>query len=207
MNRRLHRIAGLLLGLSVVCLLVVTVPIQVWPAPRPGDSYVFSPPRFSAIWAQRTLTPALVVTANALVALGLGALFERDSDAMSRLQGAFALAAVFGTAVCVLGTLLVTTAGPNDIGSELTGFLVWALAFLLAVAGLVGWGAGYLRSGNRRLGAALAGPPLLTGGLIGLSLAGFGFPAGGQLVLVVPTSAMALAVGYDLWADADTGGT
>ncbi|WP_336338389.1 hypothetical protein [Haloarcula brevis] len=207
MNRRLYRIAGLLLGLSVACLLVAVVPLQFWPAPRPGDSYVFSPPRFSAIWAQRTLIPALVVTANVFVTLGLGALFRRDSDAMSRLQGAFALAALFGTGVCVLGTLLVTTAGPNDLGSELTGILVWALASLLAAAGLLGWGLGYLQSGNRRLGAALAGPPLLAAGLIAVSLAGVALPVGGRLALVVPASAMALAVGSDLWVgtDADEG--
>ncbi|AUG49376.1 hypothetical protein BVU17_17140 [Haloarcula taiwanensis] len=120
---------------------------------------------------------------------------------MSRLQGAFALAALFGTGACLLGTLLSTTAGTNDIGSELTAFLIWALAIPLIIIGLGGWGAGYLRSESAQLGAALTGPPVLAAAALGLSVAGVGFSPASRLLLIVLTSAMALVVGHDLWTD------
>ncbi len=50
MWRRSYRLAGPILGLSAVCLLITAVPLELWPTPRPGDSYVFNPPAFSAIW-------------------------------------------------------------------------------------------------------------------------------------------------------------
>ncbi|WP_238378371.1 hypothetical protein [Haloarcula rubripromontorii] len=204
MSRRVYRIAGPLLGLSAVCLLITAVPLELWPTPRPGDSYVFNPPTFSAIWVQRTLRPGLIISANALVFVGLGALFRRDRDSLSRLQGAFALGALFGTGACLLGTLLFTTASTNDIGRELTALLIWALAIPLIIIGLGGWGAGYLRSESARLGAALTGPPVLAAAVLGLSVAGVGFSPAGRLLLIVPTSGMALVVGYDLWTDNST---
>ncbi|AAV44804.1 unknown (plasmid) [Haloarcula marismortui ATCC 43049] len=197
MWRRSSQIAGSLLGLSAVCLLVTTVPLELWPTPRPGDSYVFNPPPFSAIWVQQTLRPGLIIGANALLVVGLSAVLRRDSASMSRLQRAFAFGALFGTGACLLGTLLFTTAGTDDIGRELTAFLIWALAIPLILLGLIGWGAGYLRADSTRLGAALTVPPVLAVAYIGLSVAGFS-PVG-RLLLVIPTSGMALVVGYDLW--------
>jgi hypothetical protein len=197
MWRRSSQIAGSLLGLSAVCLLVTTVPLELWPTPRPGDSYVFNPPPFSAIWVQQTLRPGLIIGANALLVVGLSAVLRRDSTSMSRLQRAFAFGALFGTGACLLGTLLFTTAGTDDIGRELTAFLIWALAIPLILLGLIGWGAGYLRADSTRLGAALTVPPVLAVAYIGLSVAGFS-PVG-RLLLVIPTSGMALVVGYDLW--------
>jgi len=201
MGHRLHRVAGFVLALSAVCLLIATVPLEFWPAPRPGDSYVFDPPLFSVIWVQRTLIPVLVMSANVLALVGLSVLFRRDSASMSRLQRVFAFVTLVGTGICVLGTLLFTTAGPNAIGMELTAFLVWALSFVLIGLGLIGWGAGYLRSGKHRLGAALTGPPVVIGMYFGLSLAGIEIPSGGGLLLSTPPSIMVLAVGYDLWVD------
>lgn len=197
MWRRSSQIAGSLLGLSAVCLLVTTVPLELWPTPRPGDSYVFNPPPFSAIWVQQTLRPGLIIGANALLVVGLSAVLRRDSTSMSRLQRAFAFGALFGTGACLLGTLLFTTAGTDDIGRELTAFLIWALAIPLILLGLIGWGIGYLRADSTRLGAALTVPPVLAVAYIGLSMAGFS-PVG-RLLLVIPTSGMALVVGYDLW--------
>jgi hypothetical protein len=197
MWRRSSQIAGSLLGLSAVCLLVTTVPLELWPTPRPGDSYVFNPPPFSAIWVQQTLRPGLIIGANALLVVGLSAVLRRDSTSMSRLQRAFAFGALFGTGACLLGTLLFTTAGTDDIGRELTAFLIWALAIPFVILGLIGWGIGYLRADSTRLGAALTVPPVLAVAYIGLSVAGFS-PVG-RLLLVIPTSGMALVVGYDLW--------
>ena len=201
MWRRSYRLAGPILGLSAVCLLVTAVPLELWPTPRPGDSYVFNPPPFSAIWVQRTLRPGLVISANALLVVGLGTVLRRDSASMSRLQRAFALGALFGAGACLLGTLLFTTAGTNDIGRELTAFLIWALAIPLVILGLVGWGIGYLRADSTRLGAALTVPPVLAVAYIGLSTAGIDFSPVGRLLVVVPTSGMALVVGHDLWTD------
>jgi hypothetical protein len=201
MWRRSYRLAGPILGLSAVCLLVTAVPLELWPTPRPGDSYVFNPPPFSAIWVQRTLRPGLIMSANALLLAGLSTVLRRDSASMSRLQRAFAFGALFGTGGCLLGTLLFTTAGTNDVGRELTAFLIWALAIPFVILGLVGWGAGYLRSEDTRLGAALTVPPVLAVAYIGLSMAGVGFSFVGRLLVIIPTSGMALVVGYDLWTD------
>ncbi|MHC3381417.1 hypothetical protein [Haloarcula sp. H-GB5] len=101
----------------------------------------------------------------------------------------------------MLGTLLFTTAGTNDIGRELTALLILALAIPLIILGLVGWGAGYLRADSTRLGAALTVPPVLAVAYIGLSMAGIDFAPVGRLLLIIPTSGMALVVGYDLWSD------
>lgn len=201
MWRRSYRLAGPILGLSAVCLLITAVPLELWPTPHPGDSYVFNPPPFSAIWVQQTLRPGLIMGANALLVVGLGAVLRRDSAAMSRLQRGFAFGALFGTGGCLLGTLLFTTAGTDDIGRELTAFLIWALAIPLIILGLVGWGAGYLRADSTRLGAALTVPPVLAVAYIGLSMAGIDFSLVGRLLLVIPTSGMALVIGYDLWTD------
>ncbi|WP_230458923.1 hypothetical protein [Haloarcula sp. K1] len=187
--------------MSAVCLLITAVPLELWPTPRPGDSYVFNPPAFSAIWVQRTLRPGLIISANALLLVGLSTVLRRDSASMSRLQRAFAFGALFGTGGCVLGTLLFTTAGTNDIGREITAFLIWALAIPFVILGLVGWGIGYLRADSTRLGAALTVPPVLAVAYIGLSMAGVDFSPVGRLLLIIPTSGMALVVGYDLWTD------
>ncbi|EMA27669.1 hypothetical protein [Haloarcula japonica] len=120
---------------------------------------------------------------------------------MSRLQRVFAFSALVGAGACLLGTLLFTTAGTNDIGRELTAFLIWALAIPLILLGLVVWGTGYLRADSTRLGVALTVPPVLAVAYIGLSMAGVDFSPVGRLLLIIPTSGMALVVGYDLWTD------
>ncbi|GAA5433518.1 hypothetical protein Hjap01_03005 [Haloarcula japonica] len=201
MWRRSYRFAGPILGLGAVCLLITAVPLELWPTPRPGDSYVFNPPPFSAIWVQRTLRPRLIISANALLLIGLGTVLRRDSASMSRLQRVFAFSALVGAGACLLGTLLFTTAGTNDIGRELTAFLIWALAIPLILLGLVVWGTGYLRADSTRLGVALTVPPVLAVAYIGLSMAGVDFSPVGRLLLIIPTSGMALVVGYDLWTD------
>lgn len=201
MWRPSYRTAGPLLGLSALCLLIAAVPLAVWPEPQPGDSYVFAPPLFSAIWMQRIAQPFLTVSANVLVIVGLGALFKRDGTSLSNLRSVSGLVTVFGTSIILFGSLLVTTAGLDEIMSYVLGLLAQAIGLVLTLPGLVGWGAGYLRADNMRLGIALAGAPLLTCAYLGVSLLGVQFTPIADLLLITPTSAMALVVGYDLWAD------
>lgn len=204
MWRPSYRVAGPLLGLSVLCLLIATVPLEVWPAPRPGDSYVFTPPPFSAIWMQRTAQPILTVGANVLILVGLGALFRRDSASMSNLQSLSGIFTLLGISLYLLGSLLVTTAGPNEIMNSLFGILGRSIGLVFTLPGLVGWGVGYLRRDNMRLGITLTGTPLLTCAYLGISMYGVQFAPIDGLLLITPTSAMALVVGYDLWVDSAT---
>lgn len=201
MWRPSHRIAGPLLGLSALCLLIATVPLEVWPAPQPGDSYVFTPPAFTAIWMQRTAQPILTIGANVLILIGLGALFRRDSTSMSSLQFMSGISTLLGIGIYLLGSLLVTTAGPNEIINSLFGMLGRGIGLMLILPGLVGWGVSYLRRDNLRLGITLTGTPLLTCTYFGISMYGVQFAPIDGLLLITPTSAMALVVGYDLWVD------
>ncbi|ELY28720.1 hypothetical protein C499_07310 [Halogeometricum borinquense DSM 11551] len=150
---------------------------------------------------QRIAQPFLTVSANVLVIVGLGALFKRDGTSLSNLRSVSGLVTVFGTSIILFGSLLVTTAGLDEIMSYVLGLLAQAIGLVLTLPGLVGWGAGYLRADNMRLGIALAGAPLLTCAYLGVSLLGVQFTPIADLLLITPTSAMALVVGYDLWAD------
>lgn len=195
------RTAGPLAVLGALCLLAAMLPLEVWPAPHPGDSYVFDPATFSGVWAERVAVPVLTVAANAHVLAGLYALYRRDSTVMPRWQRGSAQVTLFGTAVLLIGTYLVTSAGPDDILGGAFGGLLAVLALLLTVPGLAAWGVGYLRAGQVQLGAPLTGAPALTVLYLAVSLSGVDFDPVGGLLLAVPTAAMAVLVGYDLWID------
>jgi hypothetical protein len=77
--------------------------------------------------------------------------------------------------------------------------LLAILALVLIVPGLVVWGGGYVQTGRPRLGAALAGAPILTVVYVAVSLAGVDFDPLGGVFLAAPTAGMALFVGYNLW--------
>jgi len=177
------------------------IPLGVWPAPHPGDSYVFDPPIFSGVWAERVAVPALTFGASVFIFAGLYSLYRRDRSVMPRWQRGTAQVTLFGTIAWVFGTTLVTTAGPNDIIGGVLGGVVAVLALVVTVPGLVAWGGGYLRAGRTRLGVALAGAPVLTALYVGVSLLGVDFDPPGGLLLTAPTAVMAVLVGYDLWVD------
>lgn len=195
------RTGGPLLALGAVCLVVGTLPLEFWPGPHPGDSYVFDPPRFSGIWVERTLTPVLGVGANVSILVGLYALYRRDTNSMPRWQRVSAIVALFGTSLWLLGTYLLTSAGSGASLGGIFAVLLLGCGLLLAGPCLIAWGAGYLRSERPYVGAALAGTPLLTVGYTGISLSGFDPGSVGGLLFVAPTVAMSLVVGYDLWTD------
>ncbi|MFC7078032.1 hypothetical protein [Haloarcula halophila] len=198
MWRPSSRSGGPLAVVGALCLLGAMLPLGVWPAPRPGDSYVFDPAPFSAVWAQRVVVPALTVSANVFVLAGLYALYRRDGPAMPDWQRWTARVTLLVALVWLFGTALVTSAGPNDFVGGVYGGLLAVLSLIVIVPGLVAWGGGYLRSGQVRLGAALAGGPSLTALYVGISLSGVDFDPAGGLLLAVPTAAMAALVGYDL---------
>ena len=195
------RTAGTLSVVGGLCVLGAMIPLSVWSAPHPGDSYVFDPPMFSGVWAQRVVVPVLTFGANGCVLAGLYTLYWRDRPAMPRWQRGIAGVTLFGTIAWLFGTSLVTSAGPNDLIGGVVGGLVAVLALLVTVPGLTAWGAGYLRAGRIRLGAALAGAPVLTGLYVGVSLSGVDFDPVSGLLLAAPTAVMAVLVGYDLWVE------
>jgi hypothetical protein len=106
---------------------------------------------------------------------------------------------VLGVVGWLFGTTLITTVDPNDLVVGVFGGLLAVLALILVVPGLVVWGGGYIQTGQRRLGAALAGAPILTVAYVAVSLAGVDFDPLGGVFLVAPTAVMALFVGYNLW--------
>jgi hypothetical protein len=157
---------------------------------------------FSGVWAQRVAVPVLTFGANVFILAGLYALYRRDRSVMPRWQQGIAQVTLFGTVAWVFGTSLVTSAGPRDTISGVFGGLVAVLALLITAPGLVAWGVGYFQAGRTRLGAALAGSPVLTGLYVGVSLSGVYFDPVGGLLLAAPTAVMTVLVGYDLWANA-----
>lgn len=193
------RTAGPLAIIGALCLLAAIVPLEVWPAPHPGDSYVFGPPRFSGIWAERVAVPALTFAANVLILAALYGLYRRDTTVMLRWQRGSAKVTIFGAVAWLFGTYLVTSAGPNDILGGAFGGLVAVLALLLTVPGLAAWGIGYFQTGRQQLGAALTGAPVLTVLYLGISLSGVDFEPVGGFLLAVPTAMMSVLIGYDLW--------
>lgn len=205
------RVAGGVTALGGVCVALAALPTD-WFGPRPTDSYVFDPPRFSALWVERTVIPVVAIAAALLLLVGLLALFYRDRARLPRWQRWFAVVAVVGTAVGALATMLVLTAGgrptadPTAALNVLLGVALGLLGALLALPGLVAWGAGYLQSGHRRLGTALVGGPAGTALVLAVNVAaGVSFGAVGGLVFALPTAVAALLVGHDLWTRAPAG--
>ena len=142
MWRPSSRSGGPLAVLGALCLLGAMLPLGIWPAPRPGDSYVFDPASFSAVWAQRVVVPALTVSANVLVLAGLYALYRRDGPAMPDWQRWTAQVTLLVALVWLFGTALVTSAGPNDFVSGVYGGLLAVLSLIVIVPGLVARGRG-----------------------------------------------------------------
>ncbi|MFB6255120.1 MAG: hypothetical protein ABEH58_00045 [Haloplanus sp.] len=191
--------------LGGVLALIASVPTR-WFGPVPDDSYVFDPPQFSALWIERTVVPAVAVVAAVLLLVGLLALFRRDRERMARWQGWFAIASVIGAAVGTLATMLFATAGPQGTANPtaalnvLLGAGLTLLALLFLLPGLVVWGSGYLRAERPRLGAALAGGPVVALLVLAASVAsGIEFGPVGALPVVLPVTLAVLVVGYDLW--------
>jgi ABC-type multidrug transport system permease subunit len=197
-----NRVLGVLATLGGLCILVAAVPAR-WLGSVPDDSYVFDPPRFSALWFERVVVPALAVVATVLILIGLLALFRRDRAWMARWQRWFAVVGVVGAAVGTLATLLLASAEAETsaISTNVllgTGFAL--LASLLVPPGLLGWGGGYLRADRPGLGAALAGGPLLACLAIAVNVgAGVAFGPVGALPVVLPVVLAVVVVGYDLW--------
>ncbi|AZH26450.1 hypothetical protein [Haloplanus aerogenes] len=205
------RVVGAVTALGGLLAIVATVPTR-WYGPRPTDSYVFDPPRFSALWVERTVVPVLAVAAALLILTGLLWVFRRDRARMARWQRWFAVVCVIGAAVGTLSTMLFASVGgraladPTAALNALLGVGLALLALLLLFPGLLAWGAGYLRSGRQRLGAALVGGPVVAVAVVAASIAlDFGADSVGALPVVVPVGVAVVVVGYDLWAREDAG--
>ena len=206
-----NRHAGGVTLLGGLLALVASVPTR-WFGPVPDDSYVFDPPRFSALWIERTVVPVVAVGAAVLILAGLLALFRRDRERMARWQRWFAIVSVVGAAVGTLATMLLVSAGPQataDITTALNALLGAGLALLALVLlfpGLVAWGSGYLLAERPRLGAALAGGPV--GALLVLAVnvaGGVEFDPVGALPTALPIVLGVMVVGYDLWNRGESG--
>lgn len=150
-----NRAVGGLTALGGICTVVATIPTR-WYGPRPTDSYVFDPPRFSALWIERTVVPVVAVGAALLMLVGLLALFRRDRERMARWQRWFAVVALVGAAVGTLATVLLVSTGGRataDPTAALNALLGAALALfgtVIVLPGSLAWGIGYLRAGRRR---------------------------------------------------------
>jgi hypothetical protein len=199
-----RRLLGSLSGLGGLLAVVATAPTG-WFGPVPDDSYVFDPPRFSALWVERAVIPAVAVLAVLLCLTGLLALFARDRDGMPRWQRWLAVVALIGGGVGSLATvLLVSTVGgagatPSGALNALAGLAFALLATVLLLPGLLAWGAGYLREGRPVVGVALVGAPALSVLIVATSVvADVAFGNAGALPAVLPFAAAMVAVGYDL---------
>jgi hypothetical protein len=199
-----RRTVGVATALGGVLALGAAVPTR-WFGPVPNDSYVFDPPRFSALWIERAVVPVAVLVAVVLMLAGLVSLFRRDRERMPRWQRWTAVVALIGAAVGTFATtILVTadggTADPSTTLNTLLGAALALLAFVLLAPGLLAWGVGYLRSDRPLLGAALTGGPILPV-LIAVAIGVLGVDAGvvGALPVVVPVSLGTVLVGRDLW--------
>jgi len=205
------RAVGGLTALGGLLTVVASIPTR-WYGPRPTDSYVFDPPRFSALWIERTVAPVLAVVAALLLLTGLLWLFRRDRARMARWQRWFAVVAVVGAAVGTLSTMIFASldgrAGtdPTAALNALLGAGLALLALLLLLPGSLAWGIGYLRDDRRRLGAALAGSPVVALTVLAASIAlDLGPGNFGALPVILPVAAGAAVLGYDLWARAGAG--
>ncbi|MEF8856265.1 MAG: hypothetical protein V5A16_02450 [Haloplanus sp.] len=199
------RAIGGLTALGGLLTVVATIPTR-WYGPRPTDSYVFDPPRLSALWVERTVAPLLAVVAALLILLGLLWLFQRDREWMVRWQRWFAVVTVVGAAVGTLAIMILAavggraTADPTAALNALLGVGLALLALFLLLPGVLAWGVGYLRDGRRRLGAALAGSPVVAVAVVAASIAlNVGPGAFGALPVVLPVALGVAILGYDLW--------
>jgi len=199
-----NRLVGALTAVGGLCTLLATLPPE-WLGPYPTDSYVFDPPQFSALWFERTVAPVVAVGAALLILVGLLALFRRDRERMARWQRWFAVVAIIGVAVGTLATILVvstggrSTADPSTALNVLLGVGLGLLALALVLPGLLAWGIGYLRSGRRRLGAALTGGPVASVSVVAASVGGVAVDSLGGLPVVLPVALAVWLIGYDLW--------
>lgn len=206
MWRPSDRVVGGVTALGGLLALVASVPTR-WFGPVPDDSYVFDPPRFSALWVERTVVPVVAVVAALLILAGLLALFRRDRERMARWQRWFAVVSVIGAAVGALATMLFVSvdsqamADPTAALNVLLGAGLALLGLLLLGPGLLAWGTGYLRGGRRRrLGVALAGGPVVAIAVLAVNVAGgVAFGPVGSLPVVLPVALAVVVVGYDLW--------
>lgn len=202
-----RRFVGALTTLGGLLVLVAAVPTR-WFGPVPTDSYVFDPPRFSALWIERTIVPTLSLVAVLLVLAGLLSLFQRDRERMARWQRWTAVVALIGAGVGTLATILLVTTGggtndPTNPLNTLLGAALALFALLLLVPGLLAWGAGYLRDDRPLLGTAVVGAPVLPILVVAASIAlGVGDGVAGSLPVAVPVAATIVAVGRDLWVRA-----
>ncbi|WP_251342824.1 hypothetical protein [Haloplanus halophilus] len=200
-----HRFVGGLTALGGLLALVASVPTR-WVGPMPTDSYVFDPPRFSALWFERAVVPAVALAAVLLTVLGLIALYRRDRERLARWQRWTAVVALIGAGIGTLATVLLVTAGRGTMGdptntlNALLGAALALLALLLLFPGLLAWGVGYLRSDRPVLGAAVAGGPVLPVLVVAVSIAlDVDGSAAGSLPVVLPAAAAVAVVGRDLW--------
>jgi hypothetical protein len=200
-----RRVVGLSTAVGGVLAVVAAIPTR-WFGPVPTDSYVFDPPRFSPLWLERTVVPAVILAAVLLVLAGLVSLFRRDRERMAQWQRWTAVVALIGAAVGTFATTLLVTTGPGGMGdpstalNTLLGAALALFAFCLLAPGLLAWGVGYLRSGRPLLGSAVASGPVLPVLVVG-AIVGLGLDPGtaGSLLVVCPVGVSAVIVGRDLW--------
>ena len=200
-----RRFAGALTALGGLLVVVAAVPTR-WFGPVPTDSYVFDPPRFSALWVERTVVPVVAVVAVLAILLGLLSLFRRDRERMARWQRWTAAVALVGAAVGTLATVILVTSGPGATGdltatlNALFGVALGLLALVLLVPGLLAWGGGYLRGDRSVLGVALVGGPVLPVLVVAASVAlDADMGPVGSLPVALPVAAAVVVLGRDLW--------
>ncbi|MFC7174530.1 hypothetical protein ACFQL0_16585 [Haloplanus litoreus] len=198
-----RRFVGALTTLGGLLVLAAAIPTR-WFGPMPTDSYVFDPPRFSALWIERTIVPTLSLVAVFLVLIGLLSLFQRDRERMARWQRWTAVVALIGAGVGTLATVLLVTAGdgtsdPTNTLNTLLGAALALLALVLLVPGLLAWGVGYLRGERPLLGTAVAGAPVLPILVVASIALGVGDDVAGSLPVAAPVAAAVVTIGRDLW--------
>jgi hypothetical protein len=200
-----HRVAGGVSVLGGVCVVAASIPAR-WFGPMPTDSYVFDPPTYSPLWIERTVIPAVSTAAVLLTLAGLVALFHRDRERMERWHRWFAVVALVGAALVGFTTVLLASNSEGDPTGTLNvlfAVLLGLVGLVLAGPGLLAWGIGYLRTGRRPLGAALAGgvtvPVVLVVTAVALDADFGGF---GGIPVSLPIALLAAGVGYDLWVRA-----
>jgi hypothetical protein len=193
------KLGGLFVSLAAVCRVVSELPLSWWPAPSPGDSYVFNPPLFSAIWAERILYPAVGSLAGVLLLIGLSTLFQRDSAEMASWQRSCAIGSLAGIGCIVVSVVTVQLLPAKAVVTGALGALLGLLAAVIATVGLVGWGVGYVLFERYRLGGALAAIPLFEVLKLLRSLLGLDFEYAGGLFTAVIAFVL-FTIGYVQWA-------
>lgn len=192
------KVGSLFVSLAAVCRIISELPLSWWPAPRPGDSYVFTPPLFSAIWAERILYPTVGVLAGVLLVSGLFALFQRDSAEMPSWQRSCAIGSLAGIsciAVCVVSIQLLPA---QAVVTGALSVLLGLFAAVITVVGLVGWGVGYVSFERYRLGGSLAVIPLFEVLKLFRNLLNLDFKYAGSMFTAAIIFAL-LSISYLLW--------